>query len=67
MTLHRSRQGRLSLNREKSLLFYVGASRVRLRLEMFTSMGDDACSNVLKTAPQYKRKIKKRKEILQLN
>ncbi len=41
------------------LLYYVGTSRARLRLEMFTRMGESECMRVLETFLQYKKKIKK--------
>lgn len=41
------------------LLYYVGASRARLRLEMFTRMGESECMRVLKSSLQYRKKIKK--------
>ena len=46
------------------LLFYVGSSRARLRLEMVTIMDDDACETVLKTKLNCKKKIKKPKRDL---
>ena len=40
------------------LRFYVGASRARLRLDIISTMDDDACSNVLNEVIRYKKKIK---------
>ena len=41
------------------LLFYVGSSRARLRLEMITTMDECACEKVLATKLNCKRKIKR--------
>ena len=35
---------------KNTLLFYVGASRARLRLEVVTDMDNDACSRFMKNA-----------------
>lgn len=48
--------------RENVLLFYVGASRARLKLEIVTSMDDSACSTVLRDYLNYKDKIRKPKK-----
>ena len=39
-------------------LFYVGASRAMLRLEILTTMNDEECSNVLTNNLKYSKKIK---------
>ena len=44
------------------LLFYVGASRARLRLDIITSMNDEDCSSVLKENLKYADKIRKPKK-----
>lgn len=43
---------------ENALLFYVGASRARLRLEIITALDDEACTKLLKDI-HYTEKIRK--------
>lgn len=53
-----------TFNEDNVLLYYVGASRARLRLDIITSMSDDDCIHVLEHALRYKGKIKKPKRDL---
>lgn len=46
------------------LLFYVGTSRARLRLDIITTLSDDECKQVLKETLAYSRTIKKAKKEL---
>lgn len=48
-----------TFNSENVLKYYVGASRARLRLDIITSMDDDACRRVLTDTLHYSKKIKK--------
>jgi len=43
-------------------VYYVGASRARLRLDVFTTMSDADCSEVLESKLHYSGKIKKAKK-----
>lgn len=48
-----------TFNSDQKLLFYVGTSRARIRLDMFTTMGDIECKYVLENDLMYKKKIKR--------
>jgi superfamily I DNA/RNA helicase len=43
-------------------VYYVGASRARLRLDVFTTMSDEDCSEALESKLHYPGKIKKAKK-----
>lgn len=43
---------------ENAMLFYVGASRAKIRLEMISLMDDEACTKVLLESLEYSKKIK---------
>lgn len=47
---------------KNTLLFYVGASRARLRLDIVTILNDNECSDVLINILNYSSKIKKPKK-----
>lgn len=51
---------------DNSLLFYVGASRARLYLDIVTAMDDEKCERVLINEIEYKKKIKKPRRELAL-
>lgn len=40
-------------------LYYVGASRVRLRLEILAQLSDEECTNILQETLNYRSKIRK--------
>ena len=46
------------------LIYYVGASRARLRLDVMAILSDDDCSEILNTTLNYTGKIKKPKKDL---
>ena len=40
-------------------LYYVGASRARLRLEILAQLSDEECTNILQKTLNYRSKIRK--------
>jgi DNA helicase IV len=53
-----------TFNSENVLLYYVGSSRARIRLEIITELTDDECTDILIHALDFKGKIKKPKRDL---
>ena len=53
-----------TFNKENVLLFYVGASRARIKLDIITTLDDEACRKVLEQKLEYKGRIKKPKRDL---
>ena len=53
-----------TFNKDKVLLFYVGASRARIKLDIITTLDDDTCKTILEEHLNYTGKIKKPKRDL---
>lgn len=53
-----------TFSEEQRQLYYVGASRARLRLDILTQMTDEDCETVLKETLRYDKKIKNPKRDL---
>lgn len=53
-----------TFNKDKVLLFYVGASRARIKLDIITTLDDDTCRLILENKLNYEGKIKKPKRDL---
>lgn len=53
-----------TFNKDKVLLFYVGASRARIKLDIITTLDDDTCRTILEEQLNYTGKIKKPKRDL---
>ena len=53
-----------TFDREHKLIYYVGSSRARLRLDIYTTMGDTECKYVLENSLQYRKKVKRPKRDL---
>lgn len=53
-----------TFNSHNVLLYYVGTSRARLRLEIVTMLSDDACTDILQNRLSVKNKIKNPKREL---
>ena len=53
-----------TFNKDNVLMFYVGASRARIKLDIITTLDDDTCRKILEEKLEYKGKIKKPKRDL---
>ncbi len=53
-----------TFNSNNTLLYYVGSSRARIRLELISTLSDDECKDVLVNKLNYTGKIKKPKRDL---
>lgn len=53
-----------TFERENVLLFYVGSSRARIRLDVISNLDDEKCTDILKNKLDYKGRIKKPKRDL---
>jgi superfamily I DNA/RNA helicase len=53
-----------TFNPENVLLYYVGSSRARIRLEVITELTDEVCTDILRNTLNYTGKIKKPKRDL---
>ena len=55
---------RETFSEEQVLIYYVGASRARLRLDVMVDLTDDECIDILKETLHYAGKIRKPKKDL---
>ena len=53
-----------TFEQENVLLFYVGSSRARIRLDVISNLDDEKCTAILKNKLDYKGKVKKPKRDL---
>lgn len=53
-----------TFNSKNVLIFYVGTSRARLKLDVITKLSDEDCVDILKNNLEYTAKIKKPKKEL---
>ncbi len=52
----------MTFSNENVLIYYVGASRARLKLDIMTILSDDGCERVLKNVLHYDGRIRKAKK-----
>ena len=53
-----------SFDRDNVLLFYVGASRARIKLEITAVLSDEDCKDILSSVLNYQGKIRRAKKDL---